>query len=132
MRSKLYLLDTHALILWAAPGGAHDGMVDFLDREAAQGRLMASTISFWETALQVKKQRIVISDIHTWKDELIANAPVKFIDPTPGDMIDSTLLPDHHRDPFDRILIAQAHSHGATIVTQDGLIKKYRVKTIWK
>jgi PIN domain nuclease of toxin-antitoxin system len=40
-------------------------------------------------------------------------------------------LPAHHRDPFDRILIAQAQIEGLTILTADRTFGKYDVKTIW-
>jgi hypothetical protein len=40
-------------------------------------------------------------------------------------------LPDHHRDPFDRLLISQALVEGATIITGDPLIASYDVPVIW-
>ncbi len=40
-------------------------------------------------------------------------------------------LPFHHKDPFDRLLIAQALEEGATLVTDDGLITQYGVQTLW-
>ena len=46
-------------------------------------------------------------------------------------MIDSTLLPDHLKDPFDRLLIAQSNHHEAILVTKDEKIQKYMVSTFW-
>ncbi len=40
-------------------------------------------------------------------------------------------LPSHHKDPFDRMLICQAIEHDMTILTCDGLIVQYPVKTVW-
>ena len=40
-------------------------------------------------------------------------------------------LPDIHRDPFDRLLVAQALEDGLVIVTRDGIIPRYPVQTIW-
>jgi PIN domain nuclease of toxin-antitoxin system len=40
-------------------------------------------------------------------------------------------LPEHHRDPFDRALIAQAQVEGLPIVTTDAAITRYDVETIW-
>jgi PIN domain nuclease of toxin-antitoxin system len=40
-------------------------------------------------------------------------------------------LPDHHRDPFDRLLVAQAQMEGLALLTADPLIAAYEVKTIW-
>jgi len=37
----------------------------------------------------------------------------------------------HHRDPFDRILVAQANCHGMAIVTDDAMIGRYPVRTLW-
>jgi PIN domain nuclease of toxin-antitoxin system len=46
-------------------------------------------------------------------------------------MIDSVLLPDIHRDPFDRLLIAQAIQNNFLIVTKDKNIQKYDMETFW-
>jgi PIN domain nuclease of toxin-antitoxin system len=40
-------------------------------------------------------------------------------------------LPDHHRDPFDRMLVAHAIEEQAAIVTKDPLIERYAVTTLW-
>jgi PIN domain nuclease of toxin-antitoxin system len=40
-------------------------------------------------------------------------------------------LPDHHRDPFDRLLVAQARVDGATVLTGDAQIARYSVPTAW-
>lgn len=40
-------------------------------------------------------------------------------------------LPNHHRDPFDKMLVCQAIEHGLTILTSDKLITQYPVSTIW-
>jgi PIN domain nuclease of toxin-antitoxin system len=39
-------------------------------------------------------------------------------------------LPDHHRDPFDRLLVAQAELEELTLVSRDPVFERYRVKTI--
>jgi len=43
----------------------------------------------------------------------------------------STLLPDYHKDPFDRLLIAQALNSNAVLVTRDKEMSKYAVETFW-
>jgi len=40
-------------------------------------------------------------------------------------------LPQHHRDPFDRLLVAQAKLDGLTILTPEPLVQKYRIDWIW-
>jgi PIN domain nuclease of toxin-antitoxin system len=40
-------------------------------------------------------------------------------------------LPLHHRDPFDRLIAAQARLEGLAVVTKDSVFRKYGVKTVW-
>ncbi len=53
------------------------------------------------------------------------------MDPSASAMIDSVLLPDIHKDPFDRLLIAQANQNHFLLVTKDQTIQKYEVETFW-
>lgn len=67
----------------------------------------------------------------TWKSGLLEKTNIRIIDPSTSDMIDSTLLPDHHKDPFDRLLIVQARRHRAFFVTKDPVIENYSIQTYW-
>ena len=40
-------------------------------------------------------------------------------------------LPEYHKDPFDRLLIAQAHSEEAVLISKDPVFRKYSVKVVW-
>ncbi len=53
------------------------------------------------------------------------------IDLSASEMIDSVLLPNIHKDHFDRILISQANQNSLLLVTKDQDIQKYEVKTFW-
>ena len=128
---KRYLLDTHALIFWRHKREVSDKFISFFDRQAREGALYCSAANFWEIALLVKKGRVSISDVEHWHDELQTFAALHTLTPTSVEMIRSTFLPDTHSDPFDRLLIAQAHHHDLTLVTKDRLIRKYDVETIW-
>ena len=68
-------------------------------------------------------------------DQLIpAERDVRAILPLPIDeesALHVSRLPDLHRDPFDRILVAQAIVHGLTIVTPDPLVSQYPARTTW-
>jgi PIN domain nuclease of toxin-antitoxin system len=50
---------------------------------------------------------------------------------TPGDAAAVETLPWHHHDPFDRLLAAQAVSHGCVLVSRDRVFRKYGVRTLW-
>ncbi|MCU0287390.1 MAG: type II toxin-antitoxin system VapC family toxin [Acidobacteria bacterium] len=131
MRLKNYFFDTHALVFWVEKENVSLEFIDFFDSQAKKGNLYVSSASIWELALLKKKGRINIRNIHEWKDDILTYSPVKMIDPTVSDMIDSTLLPDHHKDPFDRLLIAQSINNNAYLVTRDEIISKYTVKIFW-
>ena len=131
MRTKAYLLGTHSLVFWDSKEAVSEDYVKFFDKQDQKGNLYVSSISFWEVALLVETRRIEIEDIHAWKNELLSNTNIRLIDPSATELIDSTLLPDHHKDPFDRVLIAQANHKNLLLVTKDRAIKEYDVSVFW-
>jgi len=128
---SLYLFDTHTLVFWAKKQCVSDTFIRFFDEQVDKGNVLASSISFWEIALLVKKNKIKISDVNQWKIELLKKSNIQLINPTASEMIDSTLLENVHKDPFDRLLIVQANNKNAIIVTKDKLIAEYEVNTYW-
>lgn len=131
MAASSCLLDTHALVFWANRQEMSDALLDYLDRTAREGGVMASSLCFWEIALLVKKQKIELDDIDAWHAELAEFSGLLVVHPSVADMIASTRLPDLHRDPFDRVLIAQARGLGVPLVSRDPLIGRYDVATLW-
>ncbi|MCI0470306.1 MAG: type II toxin-antitoxin system VapC family toxin [Candidatus Aminicenantes bacterium] len=131
MKEEKYLLDTHSLFFWIIKEEISFDFIDFLDRQSKNGKVLISSVSFWEIALLKKRGRIDIEDIYRWTDDILSYSPAKIIEPTISDMIDSTLLPDYHKDPFDRLLVAQAKNNHAILVTRDRLIPRYSIGTLW-
>ncbi len=131
MKPTTYLFDTHALIFWQTKISVSDAFIQFFDRQASQGALYVSSASFWEVTFLVKKGKLTVPNVHDWMSDLLSNANIRLLDPTVTEMIDSVLLPDHHKDPFDRLLIAQARQRGMTLVTQDRDIQQYDVQHLW-
>jgi len=79
-----------------------------------------------------QEAKLALSDVHAWKNELLSNTHITIIEPSVAEMINSTLLPDYHKDPFDRLLIAQASQHDLILVTQDQNIHRYEVRRLWR
>lgn len=131
MRKNLYLFDTHALLFWSENTAVSSEFIKFFDREQQKGNVFISSISFWEIALLVKKNRIELTDIKAWMNDLLNNTNLKLIEPNVFDMIDSTSLPDYHKDPFDRLLIVQANQLKAALVSRDAILEKYKVNLFW-
>jgi PIN domain nuclease of toxin-antitoxin system len=131
MTHESYLLDTHALIFWVESTEMSSDFIHFLDDQQRLGRLYVSTISFWEAALLAKKGRIEVTDVHAWKNDILNNTNLQLLEPSATEMIDSVGLPDHHKDPFDRLLVAQANRRKMTLVTRDTELLQYAVSRFW-
>ena len=131
MKKKAYLFDTHALVFWDSNESVSEIFISFFDNQVHKGNLYVSSIAFWEIALLVKKGRMSMSNVHVWKNEILSNTNIRIIEPSASEMINSTLLPDYHKDPFDRLLVAQAIQNDFLIVTKDSNIDKYEVETFW-
>lgn len=125
------LLDTHTLI-WAMLEP------DMLSANAAtlladpSNALMASIASLWEITIKIGTGKMVIpgSDI----DSIIENLDpfrIQLIPVLPSHLLALQALPRHHKDPFDRILIAQAQTERLPLVTVDKKIREYNVTAIW-
>ncbi len=125
------LLDTHALLFWQTQEHISSQFIRFLDEKNEHSKLLVSSVSFWELALLQKKKRIDLPQIQEWKALLLEKTKIKILDPSSDEMIASVLLPEHHKDPFDRLLIAQTLSKKITLVSKDSEIKKYSIETLW-
>jgi len=77
------------------------------------------------------RKRIELKDVDAWRISLIENSNIKLIRPSAREMIESTNLPDYHKDPFDRLLIVQALTNKCLFVTKDKIIQQYNLKTFW-
>lgn len=126
-----FLLDTHAIVHWQIGTAMPSALADDLDVASRSGRVLVSTAAFWEIALLARKGRIEIDDVPSWKNEFLAATGVKPAMPQVDDMIASVALPRHHRDPFDRLFIAQAQSLRAVLVSRDAVFAAYDVATRW-
>ncbi len=128
--SEKYLLDTHAAIYWSQKQSMSQGFIEFLNQHSEDIRF--SWISVWEIGLLAKKGRVAIRDVERWAQEFIEKSGVSLLSPTFKDVSIAMQLPDHHKDPFDRLLIAQALNHHLTLISKDSLIPQYNIKMIWE
>lgn len=116
------LLDSGALLwLTVEPSQLASGALQRID---ASARLFLSVVSVWELEIKARAGKLDIpADL--W-DELPALA-IEVIAIELADAVAAARLPLHHRDPFDRVIIAQALVRGLTIVTRDQAFGAYGV-----
>jgi len=120
------LLDTHVL-LWAleAPGSLRPAAREAI--ENPRNPVLVSAASAWEMGVKT-----AIGKLRT-PDDIVGQLRQKRFTPlhvTVEHGIQVGRLPLHHRDPFDRLLVAQAQLEGLTIVTRDPRIERYDVQTL--
>ena len=116
------LLDTHVL-LWAMMNDRKLPASLATTIKSTEHDVAVSAISVWETTIKVMRGRIDI-DIHELikaiGDAGFTELPLRFTQ-----SLNLEVLPLHHRDPFDRMLIAQSIADGRRLVTADARILKY-------
>lgn len=119
------LLDTH-VVLWELEGTRTVGpsAQDAIERAT---ELLFSVVSFAEIGVKAAVGKLTIpADIH----EHITRSGVRIQALAPDHGLAVADLPLHHRDPFDRLLVAQARCEGLTLVTADTRIAHYDVALI--
>jgi PIN domain nuclease of toxin-antitoxin system len=121
------LLDTHAL-LWSA--GDEDLLSPAAHEVLSAGVAPAyvSVASIWEIAIKRASGKLTVPE--NLMDKIEAARFIELMITSKHATI-AGALPPHHRDPFDRMLVAQAQSEGFTIVTHDKRIAAYDVPVLW-
>jgi PIN domain nuclease of toxin-antitoxin system len=123
-----YLLDTSTLI-WALVGS--DRLSTRARKALHGGPLVISVVSYWEVVIKVQKGLLNIADPVNWWTRAIEMLGGDILSIRTPHISALAGLPDIHKDPFDRMLIAQASTEGLAVVTSDALITRYAIKVLW-
>ena len=100
--------------------------------EALENEVYLSTASAMEIAVKYSTKRLLLSEPPAaWLPRQRAAHGVEVLPVDEESALHVSLLPWIHRDPFDRLLVAQAIVHGMTILTSDRLITQYPARTMW-
>lgn len=126
MANNRFLLDTHFFI-WAmeeSPQLSSSIKKILID---PNNKIFISVASIWEIAIKKAAKKIKLAfDI----EDSIQRARFEVVPINISHAIETEKLPNHHKDPFDRILITQAKIEKMTLMSKDPNIKKYQVKII--
>lgn len=125
------LLDTHTLLWWMTSDRHLSRPAHALIQDQNNTPL-ASAVSAWEIATKVRLRRLPAAEdlIRNLVDELTRER-MEILAVTAEHGIRAGLLPGPHKDPFDRMLIAQALTEGVPIVSNDRALDGYGVKRLW-
>jgi len=119
------LLDTHVL-LWAvsAPQRLSPAVRSLIQKRAYS----VSVASLWELINKRDKDDAPVKDPAAWWDRYIASVGTRVLPIRTRHVLELQQLPWHHRDPYDRILIAQAIVEDLPLVTADREMERYPVR----
>ncbi len=125
------LLDTHALI-WFYNTDPQISVIALTSIQAPGTINLVSVASLWEIAIKVAKGKLSLSEpFHDLVQHAVHDNGFQLV-PIGLDHIERLLsLPVHHKDPFDRILVAQALVENVPLVTCDQDILRYPITQIW-
>ena len=125
------LIDTHALLWWlsddpALPASARK----YLARAA--NTILVSAATAWEIATKFRIGKLPgAADLLSDFSGYLARERFEPLPISADDAVRAGLLPGPHRDPFDRMLIAQAQGENLAILSNDSAFDAYRVRRLW-
>ena len=126
-----YLIDTHSLI-WFIEGNPKLTETTKSVIEDINKTCFVSTASFWEIAIKISLDKLKLEMPFMDLEEWVINNRIHILPISFGHIIQLSQLPFHHRDPFDRTLVAQALSENLTIITKEKLFEEYGIKRLWQ
>ncbi len=125
------LLDTHAFLWWIADSPQLSGVArDVIADERT--RPIFSVVSGWEIAIKAGVGKLEIpGSPETFLSEQLSRNDFEVLPMYLRHALHVYDLPDHHKDPFDRLLVSQALAEDLVFVTADPSIAAYPVETVW-
>ena len=124
------LLDTHVwLWMWGEPEHLRNEAREVLEDPATE--LHVSAVTVWEIATKAAAGRLRLpKSPDAWLTDPRHRRDVTEVPITFAHAIRAGSLPPHHRDPFDRMLVAQAQSEGLVLVSADRQLEAYEVERL--
>lgn len=126
-----YLLDTHTF-LWFINDDPLLSPIAKRLIESPENAVYLSIASVWEMAIKVSLGKLEVPSPFTdFIDAQVQENSISILAIKTSHAGIVTNLPFHHRDPFDRLIIAQARSEGYTLISRDEIFDRYGVERRW-
>jgi PIN domain nuclease of toxin-antitoxin system len=125
------LLDSHALI-WAVDHPSKLSGNAKIHLEDPANELFISAATIWEIAIKVGLGKLTLSfSYQIWIEQAIRDLGASILPITVEFAAAQSQLPNHHRDPFDRMLVAQSLVANISLVSGEALLDNYGISRIW-
>lgn len=126
-----YLLDTHTFV-WMASAPERLGEAARERIESPASELLLSVASVWEMAIKSSLGKLDLpAALPAFLEEQLASTRTRILDVRSEHAVRVEDLPWHHRDPFDRLLVAQARFETLPLLSRDSAFDAYSVERIW-
>ena len=130
-RDLTFLLDTHALLWWLF-GDSKLSTTAFEIIQNPEHTILVSSASGWEIATKYRLGKLPhAAEAANNLPSLLRKARMDVLPITMEHALAAGALPGPHRDPFDRMLIAQSQIEGWPLITTDSAFKQYPVTIVW-
>ena len=123
------LLDTHTFIWFSE--NAPNLSVALNEQIESADRVYLSIASLWEIAIKISIGKLTLQAEYAEIEAQLPAAGILLLPISFADTVRVSNLPFHHRDPFDRILIAQSINHSLVLVSRDEMFDAYAVQRLW-
>ena len=125
------LLDSHAVLWYVDQDQMLSGTAHAVITDPAND-LLVSAATIWELAIKAAIGKLSLSQPYRlWMNKAMSDLRASLL-PVSIDYADAQAgLPFHHRDPFDRLIIAQSLIEGISVVSADGQFDAYGVNRVW-
>lgn len=126
-----YLLDTHAFLWFVLDDKRISTNAKSIIKDS-KNDIFFSAASAWEMAIKIKLNRLRIKgNLEPFIIEQLSTNNIVPLSITITHSLYTERLPQFHKDPFDRIIIAQSLVENLQLISKDKEVKKYKVATIW-
>lgn len=125
------LIDTHVL-LWVVAADPRFTATARRVYEDRSNEICVSAVTYWEVAIKISTGRLTLPP--AWRRALdgeLARIGIRWVAIEKEHCEAVATLPFHHRDPFDRMMLAQAKVNGLSIMTNDAHYPAYGVPVVW-
>ncbi len=124
------LLDTHTLI-WFINGSQELSGIARQTIETEHADNYVSIASLWEIAIKISLGKLELKTPYYQISKQLSENGFNILPVSFEDTLLVASLPFYHRDPFDRIIIAQAITNKLTVISKDEQFSNYSVKVVW-
>lgn len=125
-----FLIDTH-IFIWFINGDNQLPSPVLSQIENPQNTCMISIASIWEMGIKYGMGRLELNNDFSAINRFLYDNSIQILPVNFEHIQKLTELPFHHRDPFDRVIIAQAISEQMSIITKDELFSHYSINILW-